>query len=156
MRVLIASDIHGSEFFMKKLMERYAKENVDQLILLGDLYYHGPRNPLPEGYNSQKVADILNNISDKILCVRGNCDSEVDEMISKFHFTENLQLYINNKKEVLFIFLNLPFMYRSTQLSSSLSESIKENIFVFACVLVIFSSFCKFIISKEYDLEAGK
>ncbi len=101
MRVLIASDIHGSEFFMKKLMERYMQENVEQLILLGDLYYHGPRNSLPEGYNSQKVADILNSISDKILCVRGNCDSEVDEMISKFHFTENLQLYINNKKVFL-------------------------------------------------------
>lgn len=101
MRVLIASDIHGSEFFMNKLMKRFYEENVEQLILLGDLYYHGPRNSLPEGYNSQKVADILNSITDKILCVRGNCDSEVDEMISKFHFTENLQLYVNEKKVFL-------------------------------------------------------
>lgn len=98
MRVLIASDIHGSEFFMNELMKRFYLENAEQLILLGDLYYHGPRNSLPEGYNSQKVADALNGIKDKILCVRGNCDSEVDEMISKFQFTENLQLYVNGKK----------------------------------------------------------
>lgn len=98
MRVLIASDIHGSKTFLDKLLERFYEEKVEQLILLGDLYYHGPRNPLPDGYAPQEVADVLNDISDKILCVRGNCDSEVDEMISKFGFTESLQLYGNGKK----------------------------------------------------------
>ena len=94
MKRLVVSDVHGSKYYADKMLEIYKSEAPDKIILLGDLYYHGPRNSLPEGYNSQKVADILNSISDKILCVRGNCDSEVDEMISKFHFTENLQLYI--------------------------------------------------------------
>ncbi len=98
MRLMIASDIHGSKTYMKRLMERFNAENVKQLILLGDLYYHGPRNPLPDGYAPSEVAKILNDISDKILCIKGNCDSEVDEMISKFHFTESIQLCINDKK----------------------------------------------------------
>lgn len=101
MRVMIASDIHGSEYYMKKLYECFIKEEAEQLILLGDLYYHGPRNPLPEGYMPAHVAEILNSINKKILCVKGNCDSEVDEMISKFQFVENACVYINNKKVFL-------------------------------------------------------
>jgi len=101
MRIVIASDIHGSEYYMNKLKSCFDKEQAEQLILLGDLYYHGPRNPLPDGYLPSKVAEILNTISNKIICVRGNCDSEVDEMISKFQFVENTQLYINNKKVFL-------------------------------------------------------
>ena len=98
MRVVIASDIHGSEYYMNKLKERFEEEKVEQLILLGDLYYHGPRNPLPEGYMPARVAEILNSVADKILCVKGNCDSEVDEMISNFTFVENVELLLNNKK----------------------------------------------------------
>lgn len=101
MRVVIASDIHGSEYYSDKLKERFETEKAEQLILLGDLYYHGPRNPLPKGYLPAKVAETLNSIYDKILCIKGNCDSEVDEMISKFKFVENMQLYVNNKKVFL-------------------------------------------------------
>lgn len=98
MRVLIASDIHGSKTFLEELLKRFYEEKAEQLVLLGDLYYHGPRNPLPDGYAPREVANILNDISDKILCVRGNCDSEVDEMISNFNFTESLQIYGSGRK----------------------------------------------------------
>ena len=100
MKLFFISDIHGSVFYLDQAMERYEEEGADSIIILGDILYHGARNPLPKEYNPKGVIEILNNYSHKIIAVRGNCDSEVDEMISKFHFTENLQLYINNKKEM--------------------------------------------------------
>lgn len=84
MKIMIASDIHGSEFFCKKLMDAYNKENPDKLLLLGDILYHGPRNNLPGEYNPKGVIEMLNSIKDKILCVRGNCDTEVDQMVLDF------------------------------------------------------------------------
>ena len=80
------------------ILEICKKENPDRIILLGDLYYHGPRNPLPEEYNPMKVAELLNSLKEKILCVKGNCDAEVDEMISEFEFKDNIELNINGKK----------------------------------------------------------
>ena len=84
MKLLIASDIHGSTKCIKKLWEREADEKPDRIILLGDLLYHGPRNNLPEEYDTQIAIDLLNSKSEKITCVRGNCDSEVDEMVLDF------------------------------------------------------------------------
>lgn len=84
MKVIVASDIHGNFKYMCKLDELIQKENPDKLILLGDLYYHGPRNHLPEEYNPMEVSKILNKYTDKIIAVRGNCDAEVDNMISEF------------------------------------------------------------------------
>lgn len=98
MKILVVSDIHGSGYYAKRLEEIYEKENPDKIILLGDLYYHGPRNDLTQEYNPMKVAGILNNLKDKILCTRGNCDAEVDEMISDFEFKDKIELTINNKK----------------------------------------------------------
>ena len=86
MKLLIISDIHGSSYYAEKIKEIEAKENPDQIILLGDLYYHGPRNELTQEYNPMKVAGVLNDLKDKIKAVRGNCDAEVDEMISEFQF----------------------------------------------------------------------
>lgn len=83
-KIMIASDIHGSAFWCEKLLSAFAKEKADKLLLLGDLLYHGPRNPLPDGYNPQKVFDSLNAMKDKIIAVRGNCDSEVDQMVLSF------------------------------------------------------------------------
>ena len=97
MKYLVASDIHGSLYYAKKVIEAFEKEKADKIILLGDLYYHGPRNPLPPYYNPMEVSKIFNSISDKLLVVRGNCDAVVDEMISEFKFTDNLILKINNK-----------------------------------------------------------
>ena len=84
MKLMIASDIHGSAFYLRKLLVQYQKEQPDKLLLLGDLLYHGPRNALPEGYAPQKVIDLLNNMKEEILCVRGNCDTDVDQMVLAF------------------------------------------------------------------------
>ena len=98
MKYLVVSDIHGSSFYANKIKEIYERENPDKLIFLGDLYYHGPRNPLTREYNPMEVASIFNSLKDKILCVRGNCDAEVDQMISEFPIQDNVELVINNKK----------------------------------------------------------
>jgi len=84
MKYLIASDIHGSYAACKAVLQRLGNEQAGKLILLGDLLYHGPRNPLPDEYNPQAVADALNALAVKPLCVRGNCDSEVDQMVLNF------------------------------------------------------------------------
>lgn len=81
---MFASDIHGSAVCCEKLLERYEAEKPDKLILLGDLLYHGPRNDLPEGYAPKRVIAMLNGIKDKLLCVRGNCEAEVDQMVLEF------------------------------------------------------------------------
>ena len=84
MKLLIASDIHGSETYCKKLLDAFKNENADRLLLLGDILYHGPRNDLPDGYAPKKVIELLNAIKDRIFCVRGNCDTEVDQMVLEF------------------------------------------------------------------------
>ena len=98
MKVLVISDIHGSSYYAEKIKEIVARENPDKIILLGDLYYHGPRNDLTQEYAPMKVAEILNSLKDKLLVVKGNCDAEVDEMISDFKFEDHLLLDINGKK----------------------------------------------------------
>ena len=84
MRLMIASDIHGSDEFLAQLLDAYEKEAPDKLILLGDLLYHGPRNDLPSGYAPKAALSRLNAMADKLLCVRGNCDCEVDQMVLDF------------------------------------------------------------------------
>lgn len=84
MKFLIASDIHGSAYFCKKLLEAFEKEQADRLILLGDILYHGPRNDLPKDYAPKEVIAMLNPLKNKILAVRGNCDTEVDQMVLDF------------------------------------------------------------------------
>ena len=91
MKVIIASDIHGNLEYTRKLEQLIEKENPDKLILLGDLYYHGPRNKLPDEYNPMAVNEILNKYTDIIIAVRGNCDAEVDDMISKFDITKDYE-----------------------------------------------------------------
>ncbi len=84
MKWLIASDIHGSALWCRKLLEAFDREHADRMLLLGDLLYHGPRNDLPEDYDPRNVAASLNAVKDRILCVRGNCDTEVDQMVLDF------------------------------------------------------------------------
>ena len=84
MKLMIASDIHGSAFYCHKLLEAFDLEEADKLLLLGDILYHGPRNPLPDGYDPQKVVALLNPRKNSILCVKGNCDTEVDQMVLDF------------------------------------------------------------------------
>lgn len=84
MKLLIASDIHGSAYFCRKLLEAYDRERAGKLILLGDVLYHGPRNDLPKEYAPKEVIAMLNPRKEEILCVRGNCDTEVDQMVLEF------------------------------------------------------------------------
>lgn len=84
MKFFIASDIHGSAFWCAKMLEAFEREKASRLILLGDLLYHGPRNDLPEGYAPKEVIRMLNEQKDRLLCVRGNCEAEVDQMVLSF------------------------------------------------------------------------
>ena len=84
MKLLIASDIHGSAKWCGALLEAWRAEAPERLVLLGDLLYHGPRNDLPEDYAPKRVIEMLNGVADHILCVRGNCEAEVDQMVLAF------------------------------------------------------------------------
>lgn len=84
MKFVIASDIHGSAYYCERLLEAYRREKADKLLLLGDILYHGPRNDLPKEYDPKAVILMLNDIKEEILCVRGNCDTEVDQMVLEF------------------------------------------------------------------------
>ena len=83
-KILIASDIHGDAQSAERLVQIYKSSGAEKLLLLGDLLYHGPRNDLPAGYAPKKVIEIFNGLKDEILCVRGNCDTEVDQMVLDF------------------------------------------------------------------------
>ena len=84
MKLMIASDIHGSALYCRKLIEAYSAEKADRLLLLGDILYHGPRNNLPGEYEPKEVIAMLNEMKSDIMCVRGNCDTEVDQMVLDF------------------------------------------------------------------------
>lgn len=84
MKLVIASDIHGSAFWCEKLMELVKQEHPDYLLLLGDILYHGPRNDLPKDYAPKRVITMLTDVQEKIRCVRGNCEAEVDQMVLPF------------------------------------------------------------------------
>ena len=84
MKLLIASDIHGSAYWCRKLIDLAEKEQPDKLILLGDLLYHGPRNDLPKDYAPKQVIPMLSDWKEKIIAVRGNCEAEVDQMVLPF------------------------------------------------------------------------
>ena len=84
MKLLIASDIHGAAGYCRDLLAAWDREGADRLLLLGDLLYHGPRNDLPRDYAPKKVIPLLNSLAPRLLCVRGNCDAEVDQMVLTF------------------------------------------------------------------------
>lgn len=112
MKILIASDIHGSAYYAKQVVTRAAKESAEKIILLGDIYNHGPRNKLPNGYEPMKVAEIFNAVKDKLLVIKGNCDSAVDTMISEFDFIEHAVIIENGKT----IFLTHGHVYNKDKL----------------------------------------
>lgn len=98
MKLMIASDLHGSAAYTRRLLELYRDTGCQRLVLLGDLLYHGPRNPLPEGYEPPAVAKLLNDMADELLCVRGNCDAEVDQMVLEFPIeADSLALFLGGR-----------------------------------------------------------
>ena len=102
MKWLIASDLHGSALYTEQLIARFDESGADRLLLLGDILYHGPRNALPEGYDPPRVAEMLNACAERICCVRGNCDCEVDQMVLSFPLTADY-LYLPVGKRMCFV-----------------------------------------------------
>ena len=100
MKIMVASDIHGSAYYCQKMTEAYKNSGAQKLLLLGDILYHGPRNDLPKEYAPKKVIEMLNNISDEILCVRGNCDSEVDQMVLKFNIMAEYAIIYDGERMI--------------------------------------------------------
>ena len=84
MKIMIASDIHGSAYYCRQLLAAFDREDADRLLLLGDILYHGPRNDLPKEYAPKEVIALLNERKQRIFCVRGNCEAEVDQMVLQF------------------------------------------------------------------------
>lgn len=84
MELMIASDIHGSAYYCREMLAAFEREGAERLLLLGDILYHGPRNDLPRDYAPKEVIRMLNGMKNKLLCVRGNCDTEVDQMVLEF------------------------------------------------------------------------
>ena len=98
MKLMIASDIHGSAYWCRKMLEAYENEKPQKLVLLGDILYHGPRNDLPDEYAPKQVISMLNPLADELLCVRGNCDTEVDQMVLFFPvLADYALLYLDEK-----------------------------------------------------------
>lgn len=102
MKLLIASDIHGSAKWCRVLVARIEEERPDKIVLLGDLLYHGPRNPLPDEYDPASVASMLNEYASSIVAVRGNCDSEVDQMMLTFPCMGDYALIVDESGRTLF------------------------------------------------------
>lgn len=128
MKLLLASDTHGSFYYTKILIETFLKEKADKLVLLGDILYHGPRNPLTKDYNPMKVANLLNEYREQIICVRGNCDSEVDQMVLDFPMmSDYTQLVVDNYQ----FFLTHGHLYQPSDLPNS-----DKTIFVFGHIHV--------------------
>ncbi|KAA9000950.1 phosphodiesterase [Paenibacillus spiritus] len=99
MKLMFISDIHGSRHWLEKALAKADEERPDRLVFLGDFLYHGPRNPLPEGYDPQGVAKLLNERSAELLGLRGNCDAEVDQMLLAFPMMgDDIQLWADGRR----------------------------------------------------------
>ena len=97
MKIAVASDLHGALSFTRAFFDRAQEMGADKILLLGDLYYHGVRNPLPEGYAPLELSEFLNDHRDELIVTRGNCDSDVDVTVSRFSFAREVVLTLGNK-----------------------------------------------------------
>lgn len=108
MKLVIASDIHGSAFWAAKLMETIEREAPDRIALLGDILYHGPRNSLPDKYDPKEVAALLNSVAGSIIAVRGNCDAEVDQMMLDFPCLADQAIIVDGARTLFLTHGHLP------------------------------------------------
>ncbi|BDR67587.1 phosphoesterase [Clostridium tetani] len=113
MKLFFISDIHGSSYYLEKVINIFEKEKADYLVILGDELYHGARNPLPKEYNPKKVAEILNTYKNKIIAVRGNCDSEVDQMVLNYPIMSDYSIILYNNRR---LFLTHGHIYNKNNL----------------------------------------
>ncbi len=116
MKLMIASDLHGSAYYCEKLINAFHTEKADRLLFLGDVLYHGPRNDLPEGYAPKEVISMLNAIADRIICVRGNCDGEVDDMVLDFPVLAEYAIIYNDDLDGRMIFATHGHHYNAQNL----------------------------------------
>lgn len=100
MKYMFASDIHGSQYYCKKMLDAYKQEKADRLVLLGDLLYHGPRNDLPKDYAPKQVIAMLNEVKEELYVVRGNCDAEVDQMVLQFPIMADYCIIMDNERTI--------------------------------------------------------
>lgn len=119
MKLFFMSDIHGSLYYLNQAMERYDLDGGDYIVILGDILYHGARNPLPKEYNPKGIIELLNNYSDRIIAVRGNCDSEVDQMVLDFPIMADHSSILYNKTR---LFLSHGHIYNEDNM-----VNLKEN-----------------------------
>ncbi|QEK11742.1 phosphodiesterase [Crassaminicella thermophila] len=119
MKLFFVSDIHGSLYYFKKALEAYESEKADHMVILGDALYHGPRNPLPKEYSPKEVAELLNTYKDNIIAVRGNCDSEVDQMIIDYPMMGDYAIILYNNRK---LFLTHGHVYNKDHL-----PNLREN-----------------------------
>jgi len=119
MKIFFISDIHGSLYYLEKALKLYKEEGANFIVVLGDALYHGPRNPLPEQYNPQAVAGLLNQYKNKIIAIRGNCDSEVDQMLIEYPMMSDYSIILYNNRR---LFLTHGHIYNEDNLPN-LSEN---------------------------------
>lgn len=119
MKFLVVSDLHGSALYAEKIAEVFNQGGFDRILFLGDMLYHGPRNPLPVGHDPMKAAEILSALKDKITAVRGNCDAEVDKMVTGIDVLQESCTIINEGRK---IFATHGHIYSEDQLPA-LSEN---------------------------------
>lgn len=100
MKLFFISDIHGSAYYTRKALENFKKEEADYIVILGDELYHGARNPLTTEYDTKEVTQLLNEFADKIIAVRGNCDSEVDEMVLNYPMMATYSIVLYNGRRL--------------------------------------------------------
>lgn len=113
MKLFFMSDIHGSLYYLEEALEKFEYEKADYLVILGDALYHGPRNPLPKDYNPKEVAELLNKYKNKIIAIRGNCDSEVDQMIIDYPMMSDYSIILYNNRR---LFLTHGHIYNKNNL----------------------------------------
>lgn len=113
MKYLIVSDIHGSLPALEQVLDFFQKEQCDMLCILGDILNYGPRNGIPEGLNPKGIVERLNSLADRIVAIRGNCDSEVDQMLLDFPILSDYLLLVDNGKR---LFLTHGHIYNETTL----------------------------------------
>jgi len=100
MKLFIISDIHGSSIALEKVLEAYRRDDYSIILLLGDALYHGPRNTIDHGYDTGKTIELLNSVSDKIIAVRGNCDSEVDQMVLNYSNMSDYHIVFDGTRKI--------------------------------------------------------
>lgn len=115
MKIFFISDIHGSLYYLQRALDRYKEEEASYIVILGDALYHGPRNPLPDQYNPQAVANLLNQYKHKIIAIRGNCDSEVDQMLLEYPMMSDYSIILYNDRR---LFLTHGHIYNRDNLPS--------------------------------------